>query len=249
MAGNVITVLPVLLAFLLAQRIVHRLADVERGQGLDADARIEDRAGHEGLRRRRAGGRRRLARRRGRRVHGPGRSLGLRQVDPAADDRRARAGDQGQRVDRRRRRDHARAAATATSRWSSRATRSTRTRPCARTSPSACAAARSPSREIAERVDRMAAMLGLGELMDRKPAALSGGQRQRVAMGRALVREPRGVPDGRAALQPRREAAHEHARRARPPARAAADDHGLRHPRPGRGDDARRSGSRCCATA
>jgi multiple sugar transport system ATP-binding protein len=48
-----------------------------------------------------------------------------------------------------------------------------------------------PQVEIAERVDRMAAMLGLGELMDRKPAALSGGQRQRVAMGRALVREPR----------------------------------------------------------
>ena len=48
-----------------------------------------------------------------------------------------------------------------------------------------------PKPEIAERVERMAAMLGLGELMDRKPAALSGGQRQRVAMGRALVREPR----------------------------------------------------------
>jgi multiple sugar transport system ATP-binding protein len=48
-----------------------------------------------------------------------------------------------------------------------------------------------PKPEIAERVDRMAAMLGLGELMNRKPAALSGGQRQRVAMGRALVREPR----------------------------------------------------------
>ena len=48
-----------------------------------------------------------------------------------------------------------------------------------------------PKPEIAARVDRMAAMLGLGELMDRKPAALSGGQRQRVAMGRALVREPR----------------------------------------------------------
>jgi multiple sugar transport system ATP-binding protein len=45
--------------------------------------------------------------------------------------------------------------------------------------------------EIVARVDRMAAMLGLGELMERKPAALSGGQRQRVAMGRALVREPR----------------------------------------------------------
>ena len=48
-----------------------------------------------------------------------------------------------------------------------------------------------PKDEIAERVDRMAGMLGLGELMERKPAALSGGQRQRVAMGRALVREPR----------------------------------------------------------
>jgi multiple sugar transport system ATP-binding protein len=48
-----------------------------------------------------------------------------------------------------------------------------------------------PKAEIEERVDRMGAMLGLGELMGRKPAALSGGQRQRVAMGRALVREPR----------------------------------------------------------
>jgi multiple sugar transport system ATP-binding protein len=46
--------------------------------------------------------------------------------------------------------------------------------------------------QIRTRVDAMAAMLGLGELMDRRPAALSGGQRQRVAMGRALVREPRG---------------------------------------------------------
>jgi multiple sugar transport system ATP-binding protein len=45
--------------------------------------------------------------------------------------------------------------------------------------------------EIGARVDRMGEMLGLGELMGRKPAALSGGQRQRVAMGRALVREPR----------------------------------------------------------
>ena len=80
---------------------------------------------------------------------------------------------------------------TATSRWCFRAMRSTRTRPCARTSPSASAGARSQSRKIIERVDRMAAMLGLGELMERKPAALSGGQRQRVAMGQALVREPR----------------------------------------------------------
>jgi multiple sugar transport system ATP-binding protein len=47
------------------------------------------------------------------------------------------------------------------------------------------------SDEVRRRVDVMARMLGLEELLDRRPAALSGGQRQRVAMGRALVREPR----------------------------------------------------------
>ncbi len=40
------------------------------------------------------------------------------------------------------------------------------------------------------KVARTAAMLDLGELLDRLPKELSGGQRQRVAMGRALVREP-----------------------------------------------------------
>jgi len=44
--------------------------------------------------------------------------------------------------------------------------------------------------EIARRVGDMAALLGLEELLQRKPGQLSGGQRQRVAMGRALVREP-----------------------------------------------------------
>ena len=47
-----------------------------------------------------------------------------------------------------------------------------------------------PKAERAELVDAVARTLGLGELLDRKPAALSGGQRQRVAMGRAMVREP-----------------------------------------------------------
>ncbi|MBM4345824.1 MAG: sn-glycerol-3-phosphate ABC transporter ATP-binding protein UgpC [Deltaproteobacteria bacterium] len=47
-----------------------------------------------------------------------------------------------------------------------------------------------PKAEIAERVQAAAAMLGLGDLLARKPAALSGGQRQRVAMGRAVVRQP-----------------------------------------------------------
>ena len=46
-----------------------------------------------------------------------------------------------------------------------------------------------PKAEIAKRVARVAGMLHLEDLLQRKPANLSGGQRQRVAIGRALVRE------------------------------------------------------------
>jgi sn-glycerol 3-phosphate transport system ATP-binding protein len=49
---------------------------------------------------------------------------------------------------------------------------------------------KAPRAEIDRRVDEISGMLGLGELLRRRPAQLSGGQRQRVAMGRALVREP-----------------------------------------------------------
>jgi ABC-type sugar transport system ATPase subunit len=45
-------------------------------------------------------------------------------------------------------------------------------------------------REITARVDEVAALLQLGELLQRKPSQLSGGQRQRVALGRAIVRRP-----------------------------------------------------------
>jgi multiple sugar transport system ATP-binding protein len=45
-------------------------------------------------------------------------------------------------------------------------------------------------REIRERVEPAAEMLGLSDQLKRKPGQLSGGQRQRVAMGRAIVREP-----------------------------------------------------------
>ena len=50
---------------------------------------------------------------------------------------------------------------------------------------------RTPKSEARGRVEEVAGLLGLTELLDRKPAALSGGQRQRVAMGRAIVREPK----------------------------------------------------------
>lgn len=43
--------------------------------------------------------------------------------------------------------------------------------------------------EIKSRVDNAAKILGLEEMLDRKPKALSGGQRQRVALGRAIVRD------------------------------------------------------------
>src|SRR5689334_21448918 len=47
-----------------------------------------------------------------------------------------------------------------------------------------------PKAEIRRRVDDVSTLLGLEELLDRKPAHLSGGQRQRVAMGCAIIREP-----------------------------------------------------------
>jgi multiple sugar transport system ATP-binding protein len=46
-----------------------------------------------------------------------------------------------------------------------------------------------PKKEIEEKVNRVAGMLGIEQLLARKPGELSGGQRQRVAMGRALVRD------------------------------------------------------------
>jgi multiple sugar transport system ATP-binding protein len=47
-----------------------------------------------------------------------------------------------------------------------------------------------PKREIRQRVEEIGRVLGLRDLLDRKPRQLSGGQRQRVAMGRAIVRDP-----------------------------------------------------------
>jgi multiple sugar transport system ATP-binding protein len=45
--------------------------------------------------------------------------------------------------------------------------------------------------EIEKRIKRAADILGIGDLLHRKPRQLSGGQRQRVALGRAIVRDPK----------------------------------------------------------
>lgn len=49
---------------------------------------------------------------------------------------------------------------------------------------------KTPSNLIDDRVHEAGRMLGIEQLLDRKPKQLSGGQRQRVALGRAIVREP-----------------------------------------------------------
>ncbi len=50
---------------------------------------------------------------------------------------------------------------------------------------------RVPRDEIGRRVGETADLLGIADLLGRRPRALSGGQRQRVALGRAIVRRPR----------------------------------------------------------
>ena len=47
-----------------------------------------------------------------------------------------------------------------------------------------------PDSEIKERVEDAAHMMGIDDLLDRKPGELSGGQQQRVALGRAIIRDP-----------------------------------------------------------
>ena len=48
-----------------------------------------------------------------------------------------------------------------------------------------------PKRQIKENVEKVADMLGLKEVLKRKPGQLSGGQKQRVAIGKALIRTPK----------------------------------------------------------
>ena len=46
---------------------------------------------------------------------------------------------------------------------------------------------KTPREEIKKRLDEVTGLLGLGQLLERKPSQLSGGQQQRVALGRALI--------------------------------------------------------------
>ena len=91
--------------------------------------------------------------------------------------------------------------------------------------------------EASAKARETAKLLNIERLLERKPAKLSGGERQRVALGRAMVRSPACLPDGRAAFQPRPQAPRAHADRAQaPPPDLQGHDH-LRDPRPGRGAD------------
>ena len=165
---------------------------------------------------------------------------GLRQVDAAADDRRARGGDRAARssIDDRdvtelppRARDiamvfqsyalypHMTVRENLGYGLEGAARRQARDRASASTRSRSCSASRSSSTA--------------------GPRALSGGQRQRVAMGRAIVREPKAFLmdeplsnlDAKLRVSMRAQLAALHAR--------LGDDDDLRHPRPGRGDDAR----------
>jgi trehalose transport system ATP-binding protein len=49
---------------------------------------------------------------------------------------------------------------------------------------------RTPKKEIEENVERVAALLGIGEILDKRVTVISGGQQQRVALARAIVRNP-----------------------------------------------------------
>ena len=102
--------------------------------------------------------------------------------------------------------------------------------------------------DIAQRVQDAAEILGIQELLKRKPRQLSGGQRQRVALGPRDRAPSAGFSVRRAVVQPRRQIARADAGRAEEAARPARHHRDLCDPRPGRGDDPRRPRRRHAAT-
>ncbi len=99
-----------------------------------------------------------------------------------------------------------------------------------------------PDHEIRQRVEEAADLLGIPELLDRKPDELSGGQQQRVALGRAIVRDPEVfLMDEPLANLDAKLRAEMRTELPAAPARPGRDD-GLRHAQSGRGDDHGRPG-------
>ena len=170
------------------------------------------------------------------RVHGPRRPVGLRQDDEPADDRRARGDHLGHAPDRRPR--HQR-----------RPLQGSRHRdgvPELRALPAHVGLrqprVRAEAAQGAQDRDRPARQGSGGHA---RPRAAPRAQAQGPLGRPAPARRPRprdraraqGLPHGRAALEPRRQAPGRDARQHRPPPPAAQDHDRLRHPRPGRGDD------------
>ena len=165
------------------------------------------------------------------------RAVGLREVDRAADDRRARGADRGHDRDRRPRRQRRRG-------------QGPRRRdgvPELRAVPAhdgapehrvPAAVAQGPGgRARRSSSPRRPSSLGLDDL-PRPQARAALGRSAAAGRARAGDRAPAaGVPDGRAAVEPRRQAARADARRAHRAAATPRGDDRVRHPRPGRGDD------------
>ncbi len=94
-----------------------------------------------------------------------------------------------------------------------------------------------PRAQVNEKVEKVAATLGLSDKLAQKPGQLSGGQQQRVAIGRAIIKEPKvllmdeplSALDARLRVEMRTEILRLH--------REISVHHHLRHPRPGRGHD------------
>ena len=96
---------------------------------------------------------------------------------------------------------------------------------------------RTPKAEMDAAVERVAGILEIDHLLDRKPgAALRRPAPARGARPRHGA-PARHLPDGRAAVEPRRQAARHHARRAAPLPSRSRRHHHLRHARPARGHD------------
>ena len=129
---------------------------------------------------------------------------GLGQVDGAADAGRAGGGRRRDDLDRRPRRDRRSRPRSATSRWCSRTTRCTRTSTSRRTSPSRCRWRGVQKAERARRVREVAELLDLVPYLERKPGAALGRPAPAGGHGAGDRARAGGVPDGRAAVQPRR---------------------------------------------